>query len=521
MNSILARLMAATALLAVPAAVIKASPPDESIVIRAKAMPYVRTMDERFQSYQIGFSHLTGGETWKSFDALGGQPGKSIADVREARAPTDLTNRRLRNLTSALAPFYLRYSGTTANNVWFQDDDGAATAPPPGFKVVLTRQRWREALDFAAAVNAKVVTSFTISHGVRDAHHNWTTRVAAPWMAFTRSIGGAIYAAELYNEPNAPEYPELPKGYSVEQYGRDYATFAGFMAQAAPQVKLAGPGNATLGIPGVESIMKPTPEDYAKAEPKPRFGIFSYHFYPVLSQRCAPATSPQSITADKALDPEFLARPDRQFQSIKALRDAHAPGAPIWLTETGGAACGGLQWQQTFLDMARYLDTHARLAKQGLDAIFTHALISGSNGVIDEKTFQPNASYWAAVLWRRLMGTRVLDAGPQRQGLHLYAHCLRGVPGGVAVLALNLEDKPKQLRVHGRAEAYVLTAPEPLSRTVLLNGQALALSADDRLPAMRPVRKPEGNLALPALANTFIALPKAGHPGCRKREPTS
>ncbi len=89
MNSILARLMAATALLAVPAAVIKASPPDESIVISAKAMPYVRTMDERFQSYQIGFSHLTGGETWKSFDALGGQPGKSIADVREARAPTD------------------------------------------------------------------------------------------------------------------------------------------------------------------------------------------------------------------------------------------------------------------------------------------------------------------------------------------------------------------------------------------------------------------------------------------------
>jgi hypothetical protein len=26
----------------------------------------IRTMDERFQSYQIGFSHLTGGETCKA-----------------------------------------------------------------------------------------------------------------------------------------------------------------------------------------------------------------------------------------------------------------------------------------------------------------------------------------------------------------------------------------------------------------------------------------------------------------------
>ena len=498
-----------------PATVMNAKPADEAVTIRAGTLPYVRTTDERFQSYQIGFSHLTGGETWKAFDALGGQPGKSIADVREARAPTDLTNRRLRNLTAALAPFYLRYSGTTANNVYFQDDDRPQLAsPPPGYKVVLTRQRWRDALEFAEAVNTKVVTSFTISHGVRDADHNWTPAMAAPWMAYTRSIGREIYAAELYNEPNAPEYPELPKGYSVEQFGRDYATFAAFMAKAAPAVKLAGPGNATLGIPGVEAIMKPSPEDYAKAEPKPRFGIFSYHFYAVLSQRCAPANSPQSITADKALDPDFLARPERQFQTIKALRDQYAPGAPIWLTETGGAACGGLQWQPTFLDMARYLDTQARLAKQGLDAIFTHALISGSNGVIDEKTFQPNASYWGAVLWRRLMGTRILDAEPQPTGLHLYAHCLRGVPGGVSLLAINLEGKEKRLRLTGPVELYALTAREPLDRTVLLNGRELAVTPHDTLPAMEPVRTKGRGVVLPPLSNTFIALPNAHNTAC-------
>lgn len=514
----LAWLAAAAPLALAPAPGLSARSGDDAVTVRAATLPYVRTVDERFQSYQIGFSHLTGGDTWKAMEAIETKPGqpRDFSAVREARAPTDLGNRRLRNLTAALAPFYLRYSGTTANNVWFQDDEAPRMdGPPPGFKVVLTRQRWREALDFAEAVNAKVVTSFTVSHGVRDAGHDWTPRVAAPWLAYTRAIGREIHAVELYNEPNAPEPPEVPQGVSVAQFGRDYAAFAAFMAKAAPQVKLAGPGNATLGIPGVRSIMKPTPEDYARAEPKPRFDIFSYHFYPVLSQRCAPANSPQSITADKALDPEFLARPDGQFQAIRALRDQHAPGAPIWLTETGGAACGGLAWQQTFLDMARYLDTHARLAKQGLDAIFTHALISGSNGVIDEKTFQPNASYWAAVLWRRLMGTRILDAGAQRPGLHLYAHCLRGVPGGVALLAINLEGREKRLRLSGRAEVYALTAREPLSRTVLLNGQELAVGPDDTLPTMEPVRARGRDVVLPALGNSFIALPKANNSACR------
>ena len=516
MKSKIVWLLAAAMITCAPASVIIAKPTDESVTVRAGTLPYLRTMDERFQSYQIGFSHLTGGETWKAFDALGGQPGKSIADVREPRAPTNLANLRLRNLTAALAPFYLRYSGTTANNVYFQDDDKPPLASPPsGYKVVLTRERWRNALEFAEAVNAKVVTSFAISPGVRDADHKWTPAMAAPWMAFTRSIGREIYAAELFNEPNAPEYPELPKGYSVEQFGQDFAKFAAFMAKAAPNVKLAGPGNATLGIPGVEAIMKPSPEDYAKAEPRPRFDIFSYHFYPVLSQRCAPANSPQSIPVDKALDPEFLARPDRQFQAIMNLRDQYAPGASIWLTETGGAACGGLAWQQTFLDMARYLDTHARLAKQGLDAIFTHALISGSNGVIDEKTFQPNASYWGAVLWRRLMGTHILDAGPQRAGLHLYAHCLRGVPGGVALLAINLEGKEKWLQISAPADLYALTAPAPQSRSVLLNGRLLAVTPDDRLPEIQPFRISGRGLALPPLSNSFIALPKANNPACR------
>jgi len=41
-----------------------ASSPPEPDQLDVESMPLVRTIDERFQSFQIGMSHLTGGDTW-------------------------------------------------------------------------------------------------------------------------------------------------------------------------------------------------------------------------------------------------------------------------------------------------------------------------------------------------------------------------------------------------------------------------------------------------------------------------
>lgn len=495
---------------------IAASAEPVALQIDGGSLPSVRKIDERFQSFQIGLSHLTGGETWKAYDALPkGKAATDVSQVRERRNAADLDNPRLHKLAAALSPFYLRYSGTTANSVYFHDSDTPPPAKAPeGYTVVLTRERWKEALAFAKAVNTKVVTSFTNSDGVRDASHAWTPKMAAAWMAYTHSIGGEIYAAELFNEPNAPELPRVLKGVSAPDYARDFAAFRAFMEKNAPEVKLAGPGNATLGLPGAPVMMKPTLEEYASASPTPKFDVFSYHFYPALAQRCAPANSPTGIDADQALTEEFLARPDKQFQEVKSLRDRYAPGAPIWLTETGGGACGGLIWQTSFLDVFRFLDTEARLAKQGLDAMITHALISGSNGVIDEKTLLPNADYWGALLWRRLMGTQVLDAGAIKPGLHVYAHCQRGKPGAVTLLAINLAKSSTAIGVSGPADLYALTAPELQSHTVLLNGKPLVLGAGDKLPAIVPVRLKQNTVTLAPTSVNFITLPKAHNPSC-------
>ena len=110
----------------------------------------------------------------------------------------------------------------------------------------------------------------------------------------------------------------------------------------------------------------------------------------------------------------------------------------MWLTETAEAACGGNPWASTFLDTFRYLDQLGRLAKAGVQMVAHNTLAASDYGLLDEKTLRPRPNYWAALLWRRLMGTIVLDA-VVHHGTHLYAHCRRGMRGAVTLLAINTD----------------------------------------------------------------------------------
>lgn len=86
------------------------------------------------------------------------------------------------------------------------------------------------------------------------------------------------------------------------------------------------------------------------------------------------------------------------------------------------------------------MNEHASLAQRGVKVIAHNTLAASNYGLLDENTFASRPNYWAALLWRKLMGSTVLKlTASSDPNVHLYAQCLRDRPGGVAVLAINAD----------------------------------------------------------------------------------
>jgi heparanase len=496
--------------------------------ISPQELPKIATVDERFQSYNVEMAEVIGGNFWKPYAALKpptvAQPtttfeiGKNPG-MFEKRAPVDLTNARLRKLAAALGPAYVRVSGTWANSVFFQDTDAAEAGPSPsGYQSVLTRSQWAGVIAFTRAADAKLVTSFAISSGVRDADGIWTPAQAEPLVAYTKSIGGTIAAAELFNEPTIAASGGAPDGYTALTYARDEAAFRSFIKKAAPELQIVGPGS--VGEGGATLFPKSVPFLHSAkligTDPEPKFDVFSYHYYGAVSKRCEAMGPALGTTAASALSERWLSQTEEVFDFYKQLHAQYAPEAPIWITETADAACGGNPWGSTFLDTFRYVDQMGRLAKRGVKAIFHNTLASSEYGLIDQSDFKPRPNYWAALLWRRLMGTVVLDAGSPREGLHLYAQCLRGHPGGVALLAINnSRTDPSEITLPTASMRYTLSAPTLQSTSVMLNGQSLQHNPDDNLPDINGRATAAGPMRFAPATITFVALPEAANAACR------
>ncbi len=469
-------------------------------------MPRLGEIDTRFQSYNVEMVEVTGGRFWKPYGRAGAPVDR---DLYAYRPPIDLSNARLRTLAAALAPAYVRVSGTWANSTYFADSDDNPPAPPAGFNAVLSRAQWHGVVDFARAVDARIVTSFAVSTGPRDASGAWKPDQAGRLLAYTRTLGAGIAAAEFMNEPTLAAQNGAPPGYDATAYARDFRIFRAFMKQASPETLIAGPGS--VGESASSPISPMSTRDLLAASPAD-IDVFSYHHYDTVSRRCGGRDTP-----DQALSEGWLARTDSTLAFYKALRDQFAPGKPIWLTETADAACGGNPWDATFLDTFRYLDQLGRLAKAGVQVVMHNTLSGSDYGLLDEGTFRPRPNYWAALLWRRLMGATVLDPGVEVQGgLHVYAHCDPEKHGGVSVLAINISrDRPHALALPLFSERYTFSAPRLQSSSVQLNGRTLGLAPGDALPEIAPIPTPAGVVRLPPATITFLAIPSAENPACR------
>lgn len=488
-------------------------------------MAKIGTVDPRYLSWNVEMVEVTGGRFWKPFSSAAesasatehkaGQPAGLDPNLFEYRPPIDLANPRLRKLAGALKPSYVRVSGTWANSTYFQDDDNPPLSKAPeGFNGVLTRAEWKGVVDFSKTIDAPIVTSVAVSVGTRGADGVWEPAQAKAVFDFTKKLGGTIAATEFMNEPTILGIGGAPANYNATEFGRDAKVFEGFLRKELPSTLYLGPGSTAEGLQMTprNRPIKLTPSTDLLEATGPIFDVFSYHFYGGVSRRCGGGT-----TVDQALTPEWLDRTDKVEAFYRDLRDKYLPGKQMWLNETAEAACGGDEIAGQFVDTFRFLNQLGTLAQKGVQVVMHNTLASSDYGLLDQHTLEPRPDYWAAVLWKRLMGPVVLDPGKSEDAsVRIYAHCTPGKNGGVALVALNTDKEgARTITLPAAAERYTLTADGLTSTKVMLNGKVLDAAQDGSLPGMRGEHIKAGSVDLPAASVTFLAIPSAGNQSCR------
>ena len=503
------------------------------VALKLSSMRKVADVDERYVSYNIEAVEVTGGRFWKPYskevDELLSKPPKALGDqavgtdpaLFQYRSPIDLTNPKLRKLAAALGPAYLRVSGTWRNFTYFQDDDLPSQKPPKGYNGVMTRAQWKGVVDFSKAVDAGLVTSVAISPGTRDAAGLWNADQTRSWLEYTKNLAGKIAATEFMNEPTFPGPGGAPEGYNAAAFARDARVFKQFLREESPGTVFLGPGGVgegvSLGPAGMPLPRTISSEEILKAT-GPVFDAFSYHFYGTVSKRCAAGMGPGAgIKPESALTPEWFGKNLAVEEFYAKLRDRYLPGKDLWLTETGEAACGGDKFASEFVDSFRYTDQLGTLAQKGVKVVMQNTLASSDYGLLDEDRLNPRPNYWVALLWKRFMGTRVLDPGVAKTDTaEVFAHCAKGKAGAVAVVAMNMDKTAAHsLSIPAVSERYTLTAPDLYGSSLMLNGKPLETLPDGAVPEIRGESVKGGVVELKPLSISFFLVDGAKNDACR------
>uniref|UniRef100_F7H7J7 Heparanase n=1 Tax=Callithrix jacchus TaxID=9483 RepID=F7H7J7_CALJA len=405
---------------------------------------------------------------------------------------------KLRTLARGLSPAYLRFGGTKTDFLIF-DPKKESTSEE--------RSYWQ------SQVNQDICKSGSIPPAVEKLQLEWPYQE----QLLLREHYQKKFKNSTYSKPNS----FLKKAdifINGSQLGEDFIQLHKLLRKSTfKNAKLYGPD---VGQPRRKTAKML--KSFLEAGGEVVDSVTWHHYY--LNGRTA--------TKEDFLNPEvldiFISSVQKVFQVVESTR----PGKKVWLGETSSAYGGGAPLlSDTFAAGFMWLDKLGLSARMGIEVVMRQVFFGAGNYHLVDENFDPLPDYWLSLLFKKLVGTKVLMAsvkGPTRGNLRVYLHCTninnpRYKEGDLTLYAINLHNVTKYLRLphpffNKQVDKYLLRPLGPdglLSKSVQLNGQTLKMVDDQTLPPlMEKTLRPGSSLGLPAFSYSFFVIRNAKVAAC-------
>ncbi len=397
----------------------------------------VAKLDPRFLSVALDISQVVGGRWWSPEGNV--EVGRGAQPV----AAFDFERPELLRYARALAPAFLRIGGTEADHVYY--DLGGAPSPPelpPGYELRMTAGQFEGLASFAESMSFDLFLTINAGPGPRAGEAAWQGGNAEQLLRFAKSAGAQVAVWELGNEVNGYWFIHgLGQQPSAEQYARDLERFGRTVKHYFPESRVAGPASAFFPVVGEPLAWKFGIMEEFLQHAGPAVDIVTWHYYPQQSRRCPVAT--RRASPRRLLEPAYLDEVERWASYVGELAREYSPGAEVWLGETGHAQCGGEpEVSDRYVSGLWWLDELGSQARRGQPVVVRQTLVGSDYGLLNRETLEPTPDYYNSLLWKRLMGTRVLAVRTHGENPYLraYAHCRADGQPGMSVLLLNIHE---------------------------------------------------------------------------------
>ncbi|XP_021190068.3 heparanase [Helicoverpa armigera] len=121
-----------------------------------------------------------------------------------------------------------------------------------------------------------------------------------------------------------------------------------------------------------------------------------------------------------------------EYDRMKLLRILARSPTPLWLTETN---------HKKYNELERAADWLASLGYSAKNGFAVHY-----RELQEDEMYEPTLSFYMALLFKNLVGERVLDVQMEPEQAVLFAHCTslrhKQIPGAVTLFAVNMDEEP-------------------------------------------------------------------------------